>query len=322
MEHGGFPADTENTDAYSYRLLVRTKPSAPQNASICSSGLGGSHLEKICRCHVAAEAWASRPNNSSVTAGQSNGCAPWHDGCAAKTDVCRGQGLGKTNSGNAESIKVTRKQDTNGLGREGDSYDFAWWDHVYNKAASNIVVAKDSDGSDDEGGGVVCKTVKELKREDIVTTKRPTGEAKAAVATPATLVSPLYRNFVSSATADNAVVAEADSKDFSVKWTDEQLLEACEGRRFGHRGGYKQTGKEKRLVTVEAKVEAGDKDDLSSSIDQEAVEHGESTKPKKKKSKKRTAEDQPADDEEQAPAAEESVKPKKKKKKKQPDASC
>ena len=63
------------------------------------------------------------------------------------------------------------------LGRAPDRFDFAWWDHVYNKAASNIVIDADSD--DDE---IKCRTARPLARADIVTTRLPDKEDTAIAA--------------------------------------------------------------------------------------------------------------------------------------------
>ncbi|XP_072917416.1 G patch domain-containing protein 4 isoform X2 [Hemitrygon akajei] len=53
----------------------------------------------------------------------------------------RGKGLGQREDGISEPIKVKVKCDTAGIGhRMGEQFTFHWWDHVFNKAAANIVV--------------------------------------------------------------------------------------------------------------------------------------------------------------------------------------
>uniref|UniRef100_K1R135 G patch domain-containing protein 4 n=1 Tax=Magallana gigas TaxID=29159 RepID=K1R135_MAGGI len=50
-------------------------------------------------------------------------------------------GLGKNENGMKEAIKVKIKNDSHGVGHNrGDEFTFHWWDHVFNKAASSIVV--------------------------------------------------------------------------------------------------------------------------------------------------------------------------------------
>ncbi|KAI9139817.1 hypothetical protein BKA69DRAFT_1083618 [Paraphysoderma sedebokerense] len=57
-----------------------------------------------------------------------------------------GDGLGKERSGIKKAIRVNVKNDTNGLGKDNDRYEFQWWDHIYNKSTSNIVIHKDDGG--------------------------------------------------------------------------------------------------------------------------------------------------------------------------------
>lgn len=55
----------------------------------------------------------------------------------------RGEGLGKDKSGRSSHISVTVKNDKKGIASGNQDWDFAWWDHLYNKNASNVVIAKD-----------------------------------------------------------------------------------------------------------------------------------------------------------------------------------
>lgn len=61
------------------------------------------------------------------------------------TSICSGEGLGKEKHGNAKHITVTVKNDTKGVGSNNEQWDFAWWDHLYNKSANAVSVAKDSE---------------------------------------------------------------------------------------------------------------------------------------------------------------------------------
>lgn len=57
-----------------------------------------------------------------------------------------GQGLGKNEQGMKEAIKVSLKNNKNGLGLDpSDQFVFHWWDHVFNKVASSIKI-EDSNG--------------------------------------------------------------------------------------------------------------------------------------------------------------------------------
>ena len=58
----------------------------------------------------------------------------------------RGEGLGKHKQGIKKAISVGIKNDTNGLGKDTNSWGFAWWDHVYNKSAANMNIEKTEDG--------------------------------------------------------------------------------------------------------------------------------------------------------------------------------
>jgi len=197
------------------------------------------------------------------------------------------------------------------LGKEPDQMGFAWWDHVYNKAASNIIIDSDSDKEQ-----IVCKTKKQRDRTEILTTRLPDADelavlkkqkakktkvaaassasdesaaegkpaaAAATVAAPPRTQSPLYNLFVRAAplvplTPDQAKAAangtdfagsggDSDSseahsdpededalRDYSTQLDDATLLEICEGRQLGQRGGYKQTAKQERLARQEQEL--------------------------------------------------------------------
>jgi len=150
----------------------------------------------------------------------------------------RGEGLGKESKGISKPVKTTLKQDRDGVGKSKEDFNFAWWDHVYNKASSNIVIS-----ADDEDG-VKCATKENLKKEEIISTENPQTSQKAAISNKNSL---LYGYFLSAGSDKQ----EANPVDYSSKMTDQEIFEACEGRRLGHRGGYQQVGKEKRLFLQE-----------------------------------------------------------------------
>uniref|UniRef100_A0A3Q4BP19 G patch domain-containing protein 4 n=1 Tax=Mola mola TaxID=94237 RepID=A0A3Q4BP19_MOLML len=56
----------------------------------------------------------------------------------------QGKGLGRAENGISEAIKVKVKCDKGGVGhKEGEQFTFHWWDHVFNKASSNLQVESD-----------------------------------------------------------------------------------------------------------------------------------------------------------------------------------
>lgn len=57
----------------------------------------------------------------------------------------RGDGLGKNKDGNVKHISVTKKNDKKGVGVGQDQWEFAWWDHLFNKSASGVVINKDEE---------------------------------------------------------------------------------------------------------------------------------------------------------------------------------
>jgi len=58
-----------------------------------------------------------------------------------------GKGLGRTENGMKNAIKVKLKNNTGGLGHDqGAEFSFHWWDHIFNKAASSFKVNESEDG--------------------------------------------------------------------------------------------------------------------------------------------------------------------------------
>ncbi|XP_016144686.1 G patch domain-containing protein 4-like isoform X1 [Sinocyclocheilus grahami] len=53
----------------------------------------------------------------------------------------KGKGLGRSENGISEAIKVQIKCDKRGMGdKEGEQFTFHWWDHVFNRASFSLVV--------------------------------------------------------------------------------------------------------------------------------------------------------------------------------------
>ncbi|KAG0377869.1 G patch domain-containing protein 4 [Mortierella sp. AD032] len=260
-----------------------------------------------------------------------------------------GDGLGKNNDGIKKSISVTKKNDTKGLGGKLDKWDFAWWDHVFNKSASNIQVNKDESG--EVKVEKTAPTDIQTSRMGIISTSRPAGPSRSAMSastdtsgtsTPTTMGSMTPRDeyadddseskpaapaksgpswlfgFVKASASSQATeeakktnkdfttsaasfaarsgaeydalkTAEGDSyKDYSVKVTDQELFEACEGRtaRKGARG--EQPGKIGRVMK-ELLVDNGE-EQPKKTTKSAAKEKKEKKEKKDKKEKKSTAE--------------------------------
>jgi hypothetical protein len=127
----------------------------------------------------------------------------------------KGDGLGKNKQGIKKAISVGIKNDTNGLGKDTDSWGFAWWDHVYNKSAANMNIEKTEDG-------------------EVKITKTESNKDKQKKV--------LYGAFVKK---DENV--DEDKKDYSIKISDEELFKACEGRTARKGAIYDQSGKYQRV---------------------------------------------------------------------------
>ncbi|KAG0266682.1 G patch domain-containing protein 4 [Actinomortierella ambigua] len=92
----------------------------------------------------------------------------------AKFGWKKGEGLGKNKTGITKSISVVKKNDTKGLGGKLDKWDFAWWDHVFNKSASNIKVTKDETSGEVAVEKEATFGVQKSKM-GIISTSRPAG---------------------------------------------------------------------------------------------------------------------------------------------------
>jgi len=160
-----------------------------------------------------------------------------------------GNGLGKDQQGLKEAIKISVKNNKNGLGLDlSEQYVFHWWDHAFNKVASSIMVKN-------SGGEVTISKRKNAQENGTVSSKRPTsiGAGKEL----------LYGRFVRSGMTviGNKTVGvvekksstedcvEEESRDFSNKNSLERAFEMSGGRtaHAAARHGHKLSGKLKRL---------------------------------------------------------------------------
>ncbi|ORE10345.1 hypothetical protein BCV72DRAFT_238869 [Rhizopus microsporus var. microsporus] len=190
----------------------------------------------------------------------------------------QGDGLGKNKHGNTKHISVSVKNDKKGVGVNQGQWEFAWWDHLYNKSASSVVVEKDENKGEIK---VATKTKTKTRRSatGIISTQKPTG--KSLQEKPSTMnavadqqnmmdsvkevhtniaqklaTASLYGAFVKSTSTPSSTTNSSKSntdeeessddelKDYSMKVSDAELFAACEGRtaRKGGRGLVDQTG--------------------------------------------------------------------------------
>ncbi|XP_068616432.1 G patch domain-containing protein 4 [Brachionichthys hirsutus] len=174
-----------------------------------------------------------------------------------------GKGLGRSETGISEAIKVKVKCGKGGVGhKEGEQFSFHWWDHVFNKASSTLQVESDQNG-------VQLKTLEEDKEDGMISNKKP---RKAALAK-----AKLYGCFVKSATLlsgqeqpepkssgsdDGSSSEEEDEQKLdlssAVKLSDADLMKACGGRTAhkGARHGLTMSAKLARLEQQEAEFMA------------------------------------------------------------------
>ncbi|XP_030014029.1 G patch domain-containing protein 4 isoform X3 [Sphaeramia orbicularis] len=249
-----------------------------------------------------------------------------------------GKGLGRDENGISEAIKVKVKCDKGGVGhQEGEQFTFHWWDHVFNKASSNLQVESDQDGIK------LKKMVEEDEDDGTISNKKP---RKAALAK-----AKLYGSFVKSATLlsgqeqpekkasdsdDSSSDEEADRRlDLSTttQLSDADLMKACGGRTAhkGARHGLKMSAKLARLEQQEAEFMAKyGKKSQSASVSPDCVaatppiteqggESQEETGEGKQKKKKRSAGSVNGINDDDGTACEKD-QPKKKKKKKRKDS--
>ncbi|XP_077993902.1 G patch domain-containing protein 4-like [Glandiceps talaboti] len=165
-----------------------------------------------------------------------------------------GSGLGKTESGISEAIKVKLKTDNAGVGVDpGEQFTYHWWDHVFNKAASNITVENNKDG---------VKVKSQSDRKTPISTKKVTKTYDSKKM--------LYGTFVKSTTLtwegvqgedsenedDTSSDSDSNDDDNDNKYdvpSDEQLFKACGGltAHKAARHGHKLNGKLKRIEEQE-----------------------------------------------------------------------
>ncbi|KAF9381509.1 G patch domain-containing protein 4 [Podila verticillata] len=129
----------------------------------------------------------------------------------AKFGWKQGEGLGKNKDGIKKSISVVKKNDTKGLGGKLDKWDFAWWDHVFNKSASNIQVSKDAESGEVKVEKQAPADI-QMGKMGIISTSRPAGPSLSA--TPSAAASPAMST---SSTMSSMVARDEYSDDTESK---------------------------------------------------------------------------------------------------------
>ncbi|KAJ3026272.1 UNVERIFIED_CONTAM: G patch domain-containing protein 4 [Siphonaria sp. JEL0065] len=167
-----------------------------------------------------------------------------------------GEGLGKKKDGINRAISVGFKNDTKGIGSASNEFGFSWWDHVFNKASSQIKIHKEDDG------------------EIQVKVEKNSAKAKQL----------LYGSFTTGGEQHD------DDKDYSIKVTDEELFIACEGRTARKGARAEQPGKLKRAVKKVDEIEIITIEE-SSSITTTITSSDKKEKKKDKKRKHATVEE-------------------------------
>ncbi|KAK4316997.1 hypothetical protein Pmani_011898 [Petrolisthes manimaculis] len=191
-----------------------------------------------------------------------------------------GKGLGRDEGGITEAIRPKLKFDTAGLNyNKADEFNFHWWDHVFNKAAHNITVHKNQDDV------VHISRSRELE----VSTKRPSkkhARDHSGFIKGKTLIGQCgeVAGLVECSDDD-----EEEEKDRSLKLTDEQLFQMCEGRTAhkGARHGLNMTAKLARVKEQDRKLMEAWNKSADNLVKEEKI-YSEENLVKKKKKKKRS----------------------------------
>ncbi|CAO3588881.1 unnamed protein product [Absidia cylindrospora] len=107
-------------------------------------------------------------------------------------------------NGRTKHITVSKKNDKKGVGVGQDQWEFAWWDHLYNKSASEVTVEKD-DQAQIKVSNKNKKSKSEIRRSatGIISTERPTGKTITAASTTTTTTTTTTTSMASMANAMN-----------------------------------------------------------------------------------------------------------------------
>ncbi|XP_076136976.1 G patch domain-containing protein 4 [Alosa pseudoharengus] len=168
-----------------------------------------------------------------------------------------GKGLGRHEDGRSEPIKVKVKCDKGGVGHKlGEQFTFNWWDHVFNKASSNLSV---EDGQD----GISMKKVNDEEEKGMISNKRPLkakltkGMQYGCFVKSATLLCGQEQPEQKASSSDDSSDSEDEDQKLDLSsatnLSDAELLKVCGGRTAhkGARHGLTMSAKLARLEQQE-----------------------------------------------------------------------
>ncbi|XP_048118034.1 LOW QUALITY PROTEIN: G patch domain-containing protein 4 [Alosa alosa] len=168
-----------------------------------------------------------------------------------------GKGLGRHEDGRSEPIKVKVKCDKGGVGHKlGEQFTFNWWDHVFNKASSNLSV---EDGQD----GISMKKVNDEEENGMISNKRPLkakltkGMQYGCFVKSATLLCGQEQPEQKASSSDDSSDSEDEDQKLDLSsatnLSDAELLKVCGGRTAhkGARHGLTMSAKLARLEQQE-----------------------------------------------------------------------
>ncbi|CAB4055809.1 unnamed protein product [Lepeophtheirus salmonis] len=140
-----------------------------------------------------------------------------------------GSGLGKNAQGIVDPVKPSLKFDTTGVGHDqAKEFTDHWWARAYDKAAKEIKVEHNDDGSKEEKKALYSGFIKSATLNDGALTSIPKEEE-----------------------------AEGSNERNSIKvLSDEELFAACDGltAHMGARHGHSMSAKYKRLAELDKQL--------------------------------------------------------------------
>ncbi|RKP35472.1 hypothetical protein BJ085DRAFT_7877, partial [Dimargaris cristalligena] len=185
----------------------------------------------------------------------------------AKFGWSKGEGLGKDKTGITKALVVSKKTDSKGVGANNGSYDFAWWDHIYNKSAVNIQVDTKCGSVQIQTGQKIDVATEKHGAAPIVSNKDNSDDGDAigdssSLETAAPGLGSMFVKSSNTVTATNLVhnstsdghgkrrrseTATNERRDYSVNLTDQELFLACGGSVAAKGARGRQTGKLRRV---------------------------------------------------------------------------
>ncbi|KAJ9075453.1 hypothetical protein DSO57_1035983 [Entomophthora muscae] len=213
----------------------------------------------------------------------------------------KGEGLGKNKSGISTAIKVAKKNDTRGVGTKGENFEFAWWDHVYNKVSSSVQV-ENVDGDvkvkvDNED--LLSRNQMGIISTELVITHKGAEAVESEIqgrelnTEQLNAKRALYGYFVKSFAGSMNV-----EKSFATKISDKDLFEACgrltarKGARAEQKGKLERTEHELSMASIasqkDTKPQKSDDSDSTKTVNKKGKKKDKREKEEKTDSKKKS----------------------------------